>query len=99
MLPTTPPPGGGNCTATISQGQQWNDRFNLSVAISGASNWIATVTLRSPQKIIATWNGSPTWDSTGNVMTMRPNGSGNTFGFTVQHGGNWNWPSVSCRTG
>ncbi|KUL24632.1 hypothetical protein ADL12_36600 [Streptomyces regalis] len=24
----------------------------------------------------ATWNGTPTWDSSGNVMTMRPNGNG-----------------------
>ncbi|GAA3814386.1 polysaccharide deacetylase family protein [Sphaerisporangium flaviroseum] len=94
----TPPPGGG-CTATVSAGQSWSDRFNLSVTVSGSSSWIVTVTLRSPQRVIATWNGSPTWDASGNVMTMRPNGSGNTFGFTVQHGGNTTWPSVSCRTG
>ncbi|TDC17128.1 polysaccharide deacetylase family protein [Actinomadura bangladeshensis] len=95
---TTPPGGGGGdtCTAQISQGQQWSDRFNLSVTISGTSTWIATVTVHSPQKIIATWNGSPTWDASGNVMTMRPNGSGNTFGFTIQHNGNWTWPTVSC---
>ena len=96
---TTPPPGGGTCTATISQGQQWSDRFNLSVAVSGTSAWVVTVTMQSPQRVIATWNGTPSWDSSGNVMTMRPNGSGNTFGFTIQHGGNWNWPSVSCRAG
>ncbi|MEV4672497.1 MULTISPECIES: polysaccharide deacetylase family protein [Actinomadura] len=96
---STPPPGGGSCTAQITQGQQWSDRFNLSVTISGATNWIATVTVHSPQKIIATWNGSPTWDATGTVMTMRPNGGGNTFGFTIQHNGNWTWPDVSCRTG
>ncbi|MGW4798724.1 polysaccharide deacetylase family protein [Nonomuraea sp. NPDC004297] len=97
--PTTPPPGGGSCTATIAQGQQWSDRFNLSVTVSGSSAWIVTVTMTPPQRVIATWNGTPSWDSGGNVMTMRPNGSGNTFGFTVQHNGNWNWPSVSCRTG
>lgn len=97
--PTTPPPGGGTCTATISQGQQWSDRFNLSVTVSGSNSWIVTVTLASPQKVIATWNGSASWSSGGNVMTVRPNGSGNTFGLTIQHGGNWNWPSVSCRTG
>lgn len=91
--------GGGSCTAQISQGQQWGDRFNLSVTISGTVNWIATVTVHSPQKIIATWNGSPTWDASGNVMTMRPNGSGNTFGFTIMHNGNWTWPDVSCRAG
>ncbi|MCK2213278.1 polysaccharide deacetylase family protein [Actinomadura sp. ATCC 31491] len=96
--PTSPTPGGGSCTATVQQGQQWSDRFNLSVTVSGTNAWIVTVTVTPPQKIIATWNGSPSWDSSGNVMTMRPNGSGNTFGFTVQHNGNWTWPSVSCRT-
>ena len=36
-------------------------------------------------------------------MTMKPSGSGalsagqtTSFGFTVQHGGNWTWPSVTC---
>ncbi|MFI7632967.1 endo-1,4-beta-xylanase [Nonomuraea sp. NPDC049400] len=96
---STPPPGGGGCTATVSQGSQWSDRFNLSVAVSGTNTWIVTVTLQSPQKVINTWNGTPTWDSSGNVMTMRPNGNGNTFGFTIQHNGNHNWPSVSCRVG
>ncbi|MGP4028282.1 polysaccharide deacetylase family protein [Actinomadura sp. 3N407] len=92
-----PPPQGGSCTAQISQGQQWNDRFNLSVSVSGTNDWVVTVTVQNPQEIIATWNGSPAWDSGGNVMTMRPNGSGNAFGFTIMHHGNWNWPSVSCR--
>ena len=22
---------------------------------------------------------------------------GDTFGFTVQHGGDWTWPSLGCR--
>ncbi|RSN12644.1 polysaccharide deacetylase [Nonomuraea sp. WAC 01424] len=97
--PSSPPPGGGTCTAAVSAGQQWSDRFNLSVTVSGTNSWIVTVTVRSPQKIIATWNGTPTWDGTGNVMTMRPNGNGNTFGFTIQHNGNRTWPTVSCRVG
>lgn len=97
--PTTPPPGGGSCTATYSDGQQWSDRFNGSVTVNGTNSWIVTVTVTPPQKIIATWSGSPTWDSSGNVMTMRPNGSGNTFGFTIRHGGNWSRPSLTCRVG
>ncbi|BCJ50533.1 acetylxylan esterase [Actinoplanes sp. NBRC 14428] len=97
--PTTPAPGGGSCTATFSEGQKWNDRFNGQVAVSGTNNWTVTVTVRSPQKIIATWNASVSWDSSGLVMTARPNGSGNTFGFTIQHGGDWTWPALACRAG
>jgi endo-1,4-beta-xylanase len=94
--PTTPPAGGG-CTATYSEGQKWSDRFNGQVSVTGSNNWTVTVTFRSPQKVTATWNATPTFDSTGLVMTARPNGSGNNFGFTVQHGGNWTWPSLTCR--
>ncbi|GAA1287900.1 endo-1,4-beta-xylanase [Saccharothrix xinjiangensis] len=97
--PTTPTDPGGGCTAAYSEGQKWNDRFNGQVTVSGTDNRVVTVTLTSPQKVVATWNTSATWDSSGNVMTARPNGNGNAFGFTVQHGGNWNWPSPTCRAG
>ncbi|GAB3932662.1 hypothetical protein GCM10029976_038950 [Kribbella albertanoniae] len=90
-----PPPGGG-CTATYSDGQSWPDRFNGQVAVTGSSNWTVTVTVSAPQRIIATWNAAVSWDSTGNVMTARPNGNGNTFGFTILHGGNQTRPSVTC---
>jgi endo-1,4-beta-xylanase len=96
--PTTTTPNPGGCTATYSEGQKWSDRFNGQVTVSGTDNWIVTVTVSSPQRIIATWNTSPTWESA-NVMTARPNGNGNTFGFTIMHGGNWSWPSLSCRVG
>jgi endo-1,4-beta-xylanase len=95
---TTTPTNPGGCTATYAEGQKWSDRFNGQVTVSGTNNWIVTVTVSSPQRIIATWNTSATWE-TANVMTARPNGNGNTFGFTIQHGGNWNWPTISCRVG
>ncbi|PRY36869.1 endo-1,4-beta-xylanase [Umezawaea tangerina] len=96
---TTPGEQPGGCTATYSEGQKWSDRFNGNVTVSGTDNWVVTVTVSSPQKVIATWNTSPSWDSSGNVMTARPNGSGNSFGFTIQHNGNWSWPSLTCSVG
>ena len=115
---TTPPPGGGTssppgtstCTATYAQTQRWGDRFNGQVTIRAGStaitSWTATVTVGSGQRVSATWNGSPSWDSSGNVMTMRPNGNGSlpagggtTFGFTVMvSNGNFSAPATTCRT-
>lgn len=99
----------GSCTATYRTTQQWGDRFNGEVTITAGSSaitsWTATVTVTAPQKVSATWNGTPSWDSSGNVMTTKPNGNGNlaagastTFGFTVMANGQWANPTVSCRT-
>ncbi|MEU4619462.1 polysaccharide deacetylase family protein [Actinoplanes sp. NPDC023801] len=93
--PTSPPPGGGSCTATLSAGQRWGDRYNLNIAVTGSSNWTVTLNLPSPAKVINTWNTTATWPSA-QQMVAKPNGSGNNFGITVQPNGNWNWPSVSC---
>ena len=93
----TPPGGGGSCTAVYAETQRWGDRFNGQVTITGASTWTVVVAVTSPQKISTTWNGTASWDSSGSVMTMKSNGSGNTFGFTVMANGNWNTPTVrSC---
>ncbi|ADG76403.1 Endo-1,4-beta-xylanase [Cellulomonas flavigena DSM 20109] len=103
--PTTPPPtsGTGTCTATYSEGQKWSDRFNGNVTVRANGNisgWTTTVTLSYPQYITAAWGGTASWPQS-NVMVMRgngglANGQTTTFGFTVQHGGNWTWPTVSC---
>ncbi|WHM40742.1 endo-1,4-beta-xylanase [Streptomyces sp. BPTC-684] len=102
-------PGTAACTATYSGAEEWSDRFNGKVTItagsSAISNWTTTVTVTPPQKISATWNGSPTWDTSGNVMTMRPNGNGNlaagastSFGFTVMRNGTSTPPVLGSCT-
>ncbi|MEU6428755.1 glycoside hydrolase family 11 protein [Microbispora sp. NPDC046973] len=93
--PSNPPSGGGGCTATLSAGQSWSDRYNLNVSVSGSSNWTVTMNVPSPAKIIATWNVSASYPSS-QVLTAKPNGSGNNWGVTIQHNGNWTWPTVSC---
>jgi endo-1,4-beta-xylanase len=97
---TTPPTGGGggSCTASLSAGQSWSDRYNLNVAVSGASNWTVTMTVPSPAKVLSTWNVSASYPSS-QVLTAKPNGSGNSWGVTIQHNGNYTWPSVSCAAG
>jgi len=107
--PSQPPPSAGSCTATYRTSQQWGDRFNGEVTIRAGSaaitSWTSTVTLTSPQRVSTTWNGTASWDSSGTVMTMKPNGNGSlaagastTFGFTVMTNGQWATPAVSCRT-
>jgi endo-1,4-beta-xylanase len=90
--------GSGGCTASLSAGQQWSDRYNLNVAVSGASTWTVTMNVPSPEKIIATWNTNASYPSA-QVLTAKPNGSGNTFGVTLQTNGTWTWPTVSCTAG
>ncbi|MFJ1588251.1 polysaccharide deacetylase family protein [Streptomyces sp. NPDC088197] len=92
---TTGGGGGGSCTATLSAGQQWSDRYNLNVAVSGSSSWTVTMNVPAPEKIIATWNINATYPSA-QVLTAKPNGSGNNWGVTIQTNGAWTWPTVSC---
>ncbi|WP_330347130.1 polysaccharide deacetylase family protein [Streptomyces sp. NBC_00582] len=87
--------GGGGCTATLSAGTQWSDRYNLNVSVTGSSNWTVTMNVPSPAKILSTWNINATYPSA-QVLTATPNGSGNTWGVTIQHNGNWTWPTVTC---
>ncbi|MEV4629899.1 cellulose-binding protein [Micromonospora sp. NPDC049523] len=94
--PTTPPPG-GTCTATLSPGSRWNDRYNLAVAVTGANDWIVTMTIPNPAQVLTTWNVTTTYNNTTRTLTARPNGNGNNWGLTIQHNGNWTWPTTTCR--
>ncbi|MEU5871527.1 glycoside hydrolase family 11 protein [Glycomyces sp. NPDC047369] len=87
--------GGGACTATLSAGQRWSDRYNLNVTVSGKSDWRTTLNIPSPAKVIATWNCNASYPSAQQLVAT-PNGAGNTFGLTIQANGNWNWPTVGC---
>ncbi|WP_031082310.1 glycoside hydrolase family 11 protein [Streptomyces sp. NRRL WC-3549] len=89
--------GGQGCTATLSAGEKWGDRYNLNVAVSGSGSWTVTMNVPSPAKVMSTWNISASYPSA-QVLTARPNGSGNSWGATIQANGNWTWPTVSCTT-
>ncbi|RSM65496.1 1,4-beta-xylanase [Actinoplanes sp. ATCC 53533] len=96
--PTTGPTSNpGNCTATLSAGQQWSDRFNLNVAVSGTSSWVVSLGLGGGQSVQNSWNAAVS--GTSGTVTARPNGSGNNFGVTIMANGNWNWPTITCQTG
>ena len=96
---TTPPAGGsGGCTAAVTAGDSWSDRYNLNVAVSGSSNWTVTMNVVAPQKVLSTWNISASYPSA-QTLVAKPNGSGNNFGVTIQKNGSTTWPSVSCQAG
>ncbi|MFF0535079.1 polysaccharide deacetylase family protein [Streptomyces coelicoflavus] len=90
--------GGGSCTATLSAGQRWGDRYNLNVSVSGASDWTVTMNVPSPAKVMTTWNVNASYPSA-QTLTARSNGSGGNWGATIQANGNWTWPTVSCSAG
>ncbi|WP_395571647.1 polysaccharide deacetylase family protein [Streptomyces sp. BK79] len=90
--------GGGSCTATLSAGQRWGDRYNLNVSVSGADDWTVTMNVPSPAKVLSTWNVSAGYPNA-QTLTAKSNGSGDNWGATIQANGNWTWPTVSCAAG
>ncbi|WP_329453978.1 polysaccharide deacetylase family protein [Streptomyces sp. NBC_01497] len=96
---TTPPPGGGGggCTATLSAGTSWSDRYNLNVAVSGSSTWKVTVKVPSPEQVSSTWNVNASYP-VARTLVATPNGSGNNWGMTIMKNGSTTWPTVSCST-
>ncbi|MFE4047847.1 endo-1,4-beta-xylanase [Streptomyces sp. YIM B13518] len=111
-------PGGGDpgdpgdpdaaCTATYTTAEQWNGGYNGKVTITAGGSpitaWSVNVTMAAPQKVVSVWNGSPTWDGGGDVMTVRSSWNGSLaagastgFGFTV-NGGSTPPPQVGACT-
>ncbi|MDT0393161.1 MULTISPECIES: polysaccharide deacetylase family protein [Streptomyces] len=88
----------GSCTATLSAGNRWGDRYNLNVSVSGGANWTVTMNVPSPAKVSTTWNVSTSYPNS-QTLVAKPNGSGDNWGVTIMANGNWNWPTVSCSTG
>ncbi|MEN3538384.1 endo-1,4-beta-xylanase [Microbispora sp. ZYX-F-249] len=97
-VPSPSPTPGAGCTATLSAGAKWPDRYTLGVTVTGSDDWIVTMTVPRPARIIATWNVRTRWNPATNVLTARPNGHGGSWGVTIKHHGNRTWPTVSCRT-
>lgn len=83
------------CTARLSAGRAWPDRFNLRVDVTGSSAWTVRLRLRPGQSLQNSWNAAVT--SSGRTVTARPDGHGSSFGITVMSGGSTAWPAVSCR--
>ena len=94
----TPTPAGGTCSVSFSAGTKWSDRYNLNATTNGASTWTVTVKIPSPEKITATWNINATWTDS-QTMVAKSNGSGNSWGMTIQTNGTWTWPTATCVAG
>ncbi|MGW4811834.1 glycoside hydrolase family 11 protein [Kitasatospora cineracea] len=86
---------GGSCTATLSAGDSWSDRYNLNVAVTGSSTWKVTVKVPSPEKVSATWNTNASYPDA-QTLVATPNGAGNNWGMTIMKNGSTTWPTVSC---
>ncbi|WP_020013307.1 endo-1,4-beta-xylanase [Promicromonospora sukumoe] len=89
------PPTGG-CTVTVTRAEEWSDRFNVSLAVSGSSAWRVSVQLQGSQSLQNSWNATVS-GSTG-TLTAVPNGNGNSFGITLYKNGNTNLPTATCST-
>ncbi|MFI2485311.1 endo-1,4-beta-xylanase [Promicromonospora kroppenstedtii] len=90
-----PQPGDG-CTVTVTRAEEWSDRFNVSLAVSGSSTWRVSVQLQGAQSLQNSWNA--TVSGTSGTLTATPNGNGNSFGITLYKNGSTTLPTATCST-
>ncbi len=90
-----PQPGDG-CTVTVTRAEEWSDRFNVSLAVSGSSTWRVAIQLQGAQSLQNSWNA--TVSGTSGTLTATPNGNGNSFGITVYKNGSTTLPTATCST-
>lgn len=88
-----PDPSDG-CTVTVTRSNEWSDRFNVSLAVSGSSAWRVAIQLQGGQTLQNSWNA--TVSGTSGTLTATPNGAGDNFGITVYRNGNSNLPTATC---
>ncbi|MFD2026003.1 endo-1,4-beta-xylanase [Promicromonospora aerolata] len=88
-----PDPSDG-CTVTVTRSNEWSDRFNVSLAVSGSSAWRVAIQLHGGQTLQNSWNA--TVSGTSGTLTATPNGAGDNFGITVYRNGNSNLPTATC---
>lgn len=90
-----PQPGDG-CTITVTRAEEWSDRFNVSLAVSGSSTWRVSVQLQGAQSLQNSWNA--TVSGTSGTLTATPSGAGNSFGITLYKNGSTTLPTATCST-
>ena len=94
---TSGPANAATCSVSITRGQEWGDRFNVNLTVSGSSTWTVSIGLNGAQSLQNSWNATVT-GSTG-TLTARPNGAGNSFGITLFKNGSTALPGGSCSDG
>ncbi|PFG41916.1 endo-1,4-beta-xylanase (glycosyl hydrolase family 10) [Isoptericola jiangsuensis] len=84
------------CSVTVTRGDSWGDRFNVSLTVSGTSVWRVAITTTGSQRLQNAWNASVT--GTTGTLTATPNGNGNSFGITLYSNGSTALPTATCTS-